>query len=256
MLGVLFGLPRSSSSKNNTVDSGDDNSSLNNTSHNTRPYYSDNTNIEEISDWLTKILVGVGLVQLTQVGRYVSILQKQLKDTKNHAIFEVSLIILFGVWGFFLGYLSARLFLPTAFSRSLNIQLREKDKELEAKNEELEERKKEREINLKDRNLQQDFIAKSLNGQITDLYDSYQTQLSELDIDLLHQLKTDTNVLTIPENFRRDSKYHEQLRRLRQMSLIYPVQGGKWDTGKTIHLTAHGKKFLDWLSQSNQASIK
>ena len=243
-LGVLFGLPRSSSSRNTTSSSSNSANSSQNNANESRPYYSDNTNIEEISDWLTKILVGVGLVQLTKIGKYIKILQEQLHDPTKYAIFEVSLVILFVIWGFFLGYLSARLFLPTAFSRSLNRQLREKDYELQAKDEALKDRQEELKFNIDDRNNQQNIVDNFFLNQIQDLINQYRNRLNDLDIDLLQKLNTGTDTELNAENFKRDSPYHEQLRKLREMSLIYPTEGGKWDAGKTICLTAFGKSFI------------
>jgi hypothetical protein len=41
--------------------------------------YRPNTNLEQISDWLTKILVGVGLTQLAQVRSGAAVLSEALK---------------------------------------------------------------------------------------------------------------------------------------------------------------------------------
>jgi tetratricopeptide (TPR) repeat protein len=78
-----------------------------------------NTNLEQISDWLTKILVGVGLTQLQHIPdelkRMAAYFQTGLG---NNA--PVTLVILLNsmVFGFFSGYLLTRLFLAGAFYRA------------------------------------------------------------------------------------------------------------------------------------------
>ena len=57
--GFLFGIPKLNKSYNPT-----DNYEKTNK-------YNPNTNLEEISDWLTKIIVGISLTQLTKIPKYV-----------------------------------------------------------------------------------------------------------------------------------------------------------------------------------------
>ena len=84
--------------------------------------YQANTNLEQISDWLTKILVGVGL---TQIGS----LPRKIEDTAQYVargmggaaadeIFAGGVILYYTIAGFFFGYLWARLFLPRAFRQA------------------------------------------------------------------------------------------------------------------------------------------
>jgi hypothetical protein len=69
-----------------------------------------NTNLEQISDWLTKILVGVGLVELGQIAakgaELVAFVAPSLDGNKSAAL---GLLIFFSVAGFLLGYLATRL---------------------------------------------------------------------------------------------------------------------------------------------------
>jgi hypothetical protein len=76
-----------------------------------------NTNLEEISDWLTKILVGVGLIQLRslpqniwRIGNYVG----QGLGTNQETVASGIVIYFFGL-GFLGGYLLTRMFLGPAF---------------------------------------------------------------------------------------------------------------------------------------------
>lgn len=81
-----------------------------------------NTNLVEISDWLTKIIVGLGLINLVKipsfVGRVSNTLALSMGDPQEHLAFAEALIICFFVVGFLFGYLSTRLFLAGAFYRA------------------------------------------------------------------------------------------------------------------------------------------
>lgn len=79
--------------------------------------FAPNTNLEQISDWLTKILVGVGLVQVHQIGTAIDGLASGLSpglgaDTNAVA---VALMVSFSITGFVSAYLFTRLRLQSAF---------------------------------------------------------------------------------------------------------------------------------------------
>ncbi len=86
-----------------------------------RPYRP-NTNLEQISDWLTKILVGVGLVQLSQVPgaleTFGSFVSPALGGWKTSAIFGIADLMYFLVLGFLLLFLWTRVNLPLLYARS------------------------------------------------------------------------------------------------------------------------------------------
>lgn len=81
-----------------------------------------NTNLEQISDWLTKIIVGVGLVQLTQLperlDEYAAYVAQGIGGTAATPEFAAAMIIYFLVFGFLGGYLLTRVYLTVAFSRA------------------------------------------------------------------------------------------------------------------------------------------
>jgi hypothetical protein len=81
--------------------------------------YRPNTNLEQISDWLTKILVGVGLTQLAQVPQAASALAQGfsplLGGEPQSGGFGVAMTIYFFVGGFIVTYLWTRLKLGVAF---------------------------------------------------------------------------------------------------------------------------------------------
>lgn len=81
-----------------------------------------NTNLTEISDWLTKIIVGLGLVNLTKLPPYINSIALSLsngingKDKASALAFAYGLIICYTILGFLFGYLFTRLVLSQAFA--------------------------------------------------------------------------------------------------------------------------------------------
>lgn len=103
-IGFIFGIPRTPASKD-------------------PENIAANTNLEEISDWITKIIVGVSLVQLNQIGSGIVELGHTLAGgLGNHPtsfVFSISTMIFYFVGGFFLGYLWSRIYLPKILRASL-----------------------------------------------------------------------------------------------------------------------------------------
>lgn len=97
LIGFLFGVPRSAS----------DNQTRGNVER-----YQDNSNLEQISDWLTKILVGVGLVQLGRAPHGLSHLASALKPgfggTASSGSFGLALALFYAGTGFLYLYLWSR----------------------------------------------------------------------------------------------------------------------------------------------------
>jgi hypothetical protein len=81
-----------------------------------------NTNLEQISDWLTKILVGVGLTQLTvipdKIGHLAAYIAKGLSGTTGPETFSLAVMIYFSVIGFLFGFLWTRLNLGHAMAEA------------------------------------------------------------------------------------------------------------------------------------------
>jgi hypothetical protein len=78
-----------------------------------------NTNLEQISDWLTKILVGLGLTQLGNVparlGEAAAYVASGMPDQRGATVFAGGMIVYFSIVGFIGGYLFTRLFLARLF---------------------------------------------------------------------------------------------------------------------------------------------
>lgn len=119
LIGFLFGIPRTlqvespahptpSATPGQTLTNGDSATS-----------YRVNTNLEQISDWLTKILVGVGLTQFKEIPpRIWSIASKSASvygSGPSAQGIAALVLVTFLIAGFFVGYLTTRLILAPAF---------------------------------------------------------------------------------------------------------------------------------------------
>jgi hypothetical protein len=84
--------------------------------------YQVNTNLEQISDWLTKILVGVGLTQISALPGalqgYADFTSSGLGDFPNSKVFAIAALIYFLVCGFLTSYLWTRLYLAGALRQA------------------------------------------------------------------------------------------------------------------------------------------
>ena len=111
LLGLLFGVPRSLGA--------DLGSSGALGTPGPVPTVGANTNLEQISDWLTKVLVGASLVQFQAIGRGLGRLFRDIGptlDKESGIAFAGCLVVYYAVTGFFSGWLFARLRLGAAMS--------------------------------------------------------------------------------------------------------------------------------------------
>jgi hypothetical protein len=111
LLGFLFGIPRAFAGPEAASDARD-----------SRGGYRPNTNLEQISDWLTKILVGVGLVQFTalagHLGDLVRFLGPSLGGEPLGESFAAATLVIFSIGGFLVFYLMTRIYLGEAFAEA------------------------------------------------------------------------------------------------------------------------------------------
>lgn len=83
-----------------------------------------NTNLTEISDWLTKIIVGLSLINLKRIPEFIDgaagllVGSLEVANQAGARGFAAAVISSFAVIGFLFGYLSTRMFLAGAFSRA------------------------------------------------------------------------------------------------------------------------------------------
>ncbi len=127
LLGLLFGVPRalagspsSTSGPTTTAPMSDSTSTPSSTPATASAGgYGPNTNLEQVSDWLTKLLLGAGLTQLVRapsaLQRLGSYLSPGLGGGSEASSFAVVLVIYSLLIGFFLAFLAARLKLGLAF---------------------------------------------------------------------------------------------------------------------------------------------
>jgi len=111
-LGFLFGIPRlltSGAAAHPTDQSATSTAS-----------YAPNTNLEQVSDWLTKILLGAGLTQIGSLPHRLRQLGDALAPVvggdEGAAGFAAALAVYFSVLGFLAGWLLTRLLLARALS--------------------------------------------------------------------------------------------------------------------------------------------
>lgn len=144
-VGFLFGIPKIAHRGNN----GDHNAKA--ADSNIDSISEVNSNLMEISDWLTKIIVGLGLINLKQLPRYLKMVSQPLADClpcSCSMAFALGIVVCFTVVGFLFGYLYTRLFIALmldAADRTLAGQLRKKLKE----NKELTQTNKRKEVESK-----------------------------------------------------------------------------------------------------------
>jgi len=111
LLGFLFGIPKyRRDDQGNVVVSNDT----------TKKNYAANTNLEEVSDWLTKIIVGIGLAQFGELlsfyDRIGSSLAPAFGGRASGVIFSQACILYFLLVGFLFSYLWTR----TEFQKTLD----------------------------------------------------------------------------------------------------------------------------------------
>jgi hypothetical protein len=116
LFGFLFGIPRTLQQSETAVAQGPASGAS------VEPAYRVNTNLEQISDWLTKILVGVGLTQIKAiqtVGEQVSSqVSAGLGGGPSANVLASAIMVYFVIFGFLAGYLWTRLFLATELRRA------------------------------------------------------------------------------------------------------------------------------------------
>lgn len=111
-LGFLFGIPRALTSSG-AIAGGEAPAAA-------AGRYAANTNLEQVSDWLTKLLLGATLVQLGAIrkggGQLFATLAPALGDRSDSTAFGGALLIYYSLVGFLIGWLATRLFLAPALN--------------------------------------------------------------------------------------------------------------------------------------------
>lgn len=112
LLGFLFGIPRTLTGDQVPAPDAKPGSRRTRT----------NTNLEQISDWLTKIFIGVGLSQLGSIPEHVRSVAEFVGQAMGNTegVFAVvgAMLVYFAVAGFLAGYLITRLVLARVFDEA------------------------------------------------------------------------------------------------------------------------------------------
>ena len=120
LLGFLFGIPKKFQQDSAAISNPQGNSVQD--ANNRNSAYQENTNLEQISDWLTKILVGVGLTQLARIPSalqsYADFTASGLGNFSSSKVFAVALLLYFLICGFLITYLWTRLYLAGVFGQA------------------------------------------------------------------------------------------------------------------------------------------
>jgi len=147
ILGFIFGVPRSAQNTNGAQATAAAASTTSGSTSNDQPAaaavqtvrpYDPNTNLEQISDWLAKIIVGVGLTQIPQIEQRFDRLASVLA-AGYHCDYDClpilkayagAIVIFFSICGFMAVYLWARIYLLKQLSDqdkflSLNKEMRQ-----------------------------------------------------------------------------------------------------------------------------------
>jgi hypothetical protein len=132
LMGFLFGVPHASESdKNRKVGAKRDSSenSAPTSQYDSVRTYTPSTSLEEIADWLTKILVGVGLIEIGTIpGKLVSVasfIASGLGPSENAQTFALTILIYFSACGFVFGFLWARIYLARWFREADEVKVLE-----------------------------------------------------------------------------------------------------------------------------------
>jgi hypothetical protein len=129
LLGFVFGLPRTSARHEAPPPAAPGSQAPPTTP--TSPV-DPNPNLEEISDWLTKIIVGVGLVELSKIPDKMKSLAEYLaRGLRNcttpscvggSEALAMGIIVFFSVGGFLVGYIWTRLYMPKALAEAAGLK--------------------------------------------------------------------------------------------------------------------------------------
>ena len=103
IIGFLFGIPNTSQPKRDLTLKGLNTDSL----ATDQP----STNLEQVSDWLTKIIIGVGLVEANRLVRALGSVGKLVQDAAGGSVVVPQLVVVtFGTLGLACGYIWTRLY--------------------------------------------------------------------------------------------------------------------------------------------------
>ena len=113
LFGFIFGIPKVIAATTSAI-----NPATNTPSQNPAPKLKVNTNLEDISDWLTKVLVGATLTQIVKIPAAIGAAAQFMSagETTQSVSFNAALLLYYSALGFLSGYILTRLFFARAFA--------------------------------------------------------------------------------------------------------------------------------------------
>ncbi len=113
LFGFIFGIPKVIAATTSAT-----NPALNDPSQNSSPKLKVNTNLEDISDWLTKVLVGATLTQIVRLPDAIARAAKfmSFNDATMPYSFNAAILVYYSALGFLSGYILTRMFFARAFA--------------------------------------------------------------------------------------------------------------------------------------------
>jgi hypothetical protein len=165
--GTLFGMPKRNNKKENN--------------------YALNNSLVEISDWLTKIIVGLGLVNLKEIPGYLISLGEYVRASSKYEgqllnVYTIGIVVYFGFLGLYIGYNYMRLVLSNKYKYADDNLIR---RELEIA--------KEKVIEVKEENQQKDKKIIQIQSLVQE-----KEQLTRTLIDKVNEpAMSNTNVNTV-----------------------------------------------------------
>lgn len=113
LFGFIFGIPKVIAATTSAT-----NPALNDPAQIPSPKLKVNTNLEDISDWLTKVLVGATLTQIVRVPSAIARAAEfmSFNDATKPISFNAALLVYYSALGFLSGYILTRMFFARAFA--------------------------------------------------------------------------------------------------------------------------------------------
>ena len=138
LLGFLFGVPHTREDGTGAGNKEPRGNEGRQTGSSVSTSYRANTSLEQISDWLSKMIVGVSLVEIKvipgKLKEFAAYISKGLGQGESEEVFALTILLYFAVCGFVFGFLWARLYLARWFRQADELQiLGEKITQLEKK---------------------------------------------------------------------------------------------------------------------------
>lgn len=266
LLGFLFGIPRTlqgdrplantngqaggNSAEGNGTESRANGNTGTDNNEGSAVSYGINTNLEQISDWLTKILVGVGLTQIGEIptaletlARYIS---PALGNTNTSGIFGLTVFLYYLVCGFLFGYVMTRIYLTGAFREAETVALTNRINEVEKRTKRTEKEL----LEVKKQEHANELALILANRQLTESGSAESISQKELD-DAITQASSDTRAQIFNQAFTlRQAEWkgnpEKMERTIRLFRALVASNPGNYNYRAQLGYTLKDQRVPDW----------